>query len=164
MRPNSVQFNMSHSDILALYAFTLDSEVGVDLEKIQAVPDAEQIAKHYFSSEECADFVSVAEEQRLEAFLRCWTRKEAYLKAVGHGLSVPLKSFRVSLRAEATPELLSVNGYSKPARKWILCDLPLSSDHIGTLAMSAPDRFILMREFGSPGEALDALKLCSRTL
>lgn len=73
-----LKFNVSHSGALALFAFTLDCEIGVDVEEIRPMPDREQIAARFFSAQEAAE---------PGAFFRLWTRKEAYIKALGEGLS-----------------------------------------------------------------------------
>jgi len=82
-----LRFNVSHSGALALFAFTLDVEIGVDVEEIRPMPDLQQIAAGYFSAAEAAELVALPAERREAAFFRCWTRKEAYVKALGEGLS-----------------------------------------------------------------------------
>jgi 4'-phosphopantetheinyl transferase len=96
--PGRVRFNASHSGDHALYAFTLDSEVGVDIEGIRRIPELQQIARQFFCRAEESDLLALPPDQQEFAFARCWTRKEAYIKAKGGGLSIPLDSFRVSLR------------------------------------------------------------------
>jgi 4'-phosphopantetheinyl transferase len=85
-------FNLTHSEEFAVYAFSRDCELGVDLECLREIGNAEDIASRFFSPDECADLLSLNPDQRKEAFFNCWTRKEAYLKAVGDGLSVPRPS------------------------------------------------------------------------
>src|SRR5262249_7235080 len=88
--PSRVRFNTSHSGDLALFAATLDCELGVDIEHARAMPDLEEIATRFFSAEEKSDLLALPPDQREAAFFRCWTRKEAYIKAIGDGLAVPL--------------------------------------------------------------------------
>jgi 4'-phosphopantetheinyl transferase len=95
---SAVEFNVSHSAGLALFAFSTTGPVGVDVESLDRDVDAEALATRFFSSQEADDLLSVAVEQRREAFFNCWTRKESYIKAVGNGLQCPLDSFSVSLR------------------------------------------------------------------
>jgi 4'-phosphopantetheinyl transferase len=116
-----VSFNLSHSGELALYAFTRDSELGVDIERFRAMSDMEQVAKHFFSKGEVNDLLSLAEEERQGAFFRCWTRKEAFVKAIGDGLSMPLDCFRVSLKAEQPAELLEAA--PEHLARWSLYDV-----------------------------------------
>lgn len=87
-------FNVSHSGDLAAYAVALECEIGIDVEQVRPVPELLTIAGHYFTEEERAE-ISASGPASEAAFFRCWTRKEAYIKAVGGGLSIPLNSFRV---------------------------------------------------------------------
>jgi 4'-phosphopantetheinyl transferase len=86
--PARLRFNLSHSDGMALFAFTLDCEVGVDIEAIRPVPDLEQIAIQQFSAEQAAEILALPAGGREAAFFRCWTRKEAFGKALGVGLFI----------------------------------------------------------------------------
>jgi 4'-phosphopantetheinyl transferase len=89
------QFNLSHSHEMAVYAFTLDHAIGVDIEKIQ--PDYNlDVAQRYFSTRENADMLRLSPQDRIPCFYRIWSRKEAIIKAIGKGLSMPLPSFSVS--------------------------------------------------------------------
>ncbi|KAF0249532.1 MAG: phosphopantetheine-protein transferase, partial [bacterium] len=88
-----LQFNVSHSQDLALCAFTYQRELGVDVEYLRLMKDAEQIAKRFFSPRESSLFCSLPPQEQQLAFFRCWTRKEAYIKAIGDGLSYPLDKF-----------------------------------------------------------------------
>lgn len=90
-----VRFNYSHSDVLAVYAFARHKEVGIDVEGIQPQVGEESIPEHFFCQSEIAALRSLPASQRAEAFLQCWTRKEAYIKARGKGLQIRLESFEV---------------------------------------------------------------------
>jgi 4'-phosphopantetheinyl transferase len=92
-----LQFNLSHSKGLAIYAFSRGRELGVDVEQIRPQSAGEDIARRYFASSEVAELQALPTNLRPEAFFLCWTRKEAYVKAHGAGLSLPLDSFTVSL-------------------------------------------------------------------
>ncbi len=94
---SSVSFNISHSQGLALFAFCSLGEVGVDLEKIRKDAASEEIAERYFSAAELAELRELPPESRTEGFFLCWTRKEAYVKALGEGLGIPLADFSVTL-------------------------------------------------------------------
>jgi 4'-phosphopantetheinyl transferase len=132
---HSLCFNMSHSHGLALFAFAWNRKVGVDVEYIHSMPDAEEIAERFFSPRENAVFRTVPPAKRLEAFFNCWTRKEAFLKAIGDGLSRPLDSFEVSLAPGKPAHLLSVEGDLKEASRWSLRALVPASGYIGALAV-----------------------------
>ena len=82
---------------MALYAFTLGCELGVDVEQLRKLDDPESIARRFFSPGEASELLSLKPEERGPAFFRCWTRKEAYVKAIGDGLTIPLDCFQVTL-------------------------------------------------------------------
>ena len=113
-----LRFNLSHSGGWALYALSLDREIGVDLEQIGSMPDCELIARRFFSAPEIRDLLSLPPSQRNQAFYTCWTRKEAYIKACGEGLSLALDHFRVSL-LPSEPPLLDAPADPRP---WSLFD------------------------------------------
>jgi 4'-phosphopantetheinyl transferase len=94
---SDLRFNLSHSQELAMYAFVLERDVGVDLEMIRADVASEKIAENFFSRREVETLRALPREHQAEAFFNCWTRKEAYVKARGQGLSIELDSFDVSL-------------------------------------------------------------------
>jgi 4'-phosphopantetheinyl transferase len=90
-------FNLSHSSGLVVYAIAKERNLGVDVEHVRAGSTGEDIAKRYFSTQEVSDLLTLPPDQRVEGFFHCWTRKEAYLKATGMGLQIPLDSFAVNL-------------------------------------------------------------------
>ncbi len=104
-----LRFNLSHSHGLALLAVTRGRDIGVDLEHIRANLDGEQLAERFFSPCEVAVLRSLAPELRREAFFQCWTRKEAYIKANGKGLSLPLDQFDVTLRPGEPAALMATH-------------------------------------------------------
>lgn len=93
----SIRFNLAHSQDIALYAFALDREVGVDVEHWHAVEDGPGIAQRFFAPEEVRELAALPPDRWEEGFFRCWTRKEAYLKARGEGLAIPLSTFFVTV-------------------------------------------------------------------
>jgi 4'-phosphopantetheinyl transferase len=103
----SLRFNLSHSGELAVVAVGFEREVGIDIEEHRDVSDALQIAVRFFAASETERLQRIADDPVMLAtsFLRCWTRKEAFVKAVGQGLSYPLNSFEVSFHADETDEL-----------------------------------------------------------
>jgi 4'-phosphopantetheinyl transferase len=90
-------FNLSHSSSLIVYAFARGRNLGIDVEQVRPESAGEGIAQRYFSKREVSDLRMLPPEARVEGFFHCWTRKEAYLKATGMGLQIPLDSFSVSL-------------------------------------------------------------------
>ncbi len=131
---DAIHFNMSHSHGTALYAVARDREVGIDLEFIRRDLEAEQIAERFFSRQETATLRGLPVDLRKYAFFLCWTRKEAYIKARGEGLSQPLDQFDVSLIPGEPAALLSTRPDSGEALRWSLQELALASDYVAALA------------------------------
>jgi 4'-phosphopantetheinyl transferase len=92
-----IHFNLSHSQAVAVYALSRARDLGIDVEEIRPGVATTQIAKRYFSPNEMNEMLGLSSDLREEAFFLCWTRKEAYIKALGEGLKVRLDSFDVSL-------------------------------------------------------------------
>lgn len=117
---NHLYFNLSHSGDLVLYIFSSDYEVGIDVEKLHCIDDFQNIAKGFFSEAEYLKLISLPHFQRQDAFFKCWTRKEAFIKAIGNGLSYPLDQFEVTLLPDESPALLNILGDSKSIPEWSL--------------------------------------------
>lgn len=126
---SGLSFNVSHSGGLAVYAFAENRNLGIDVEQIKADFVSEDIARRYFSARELHDLLSLPPEKRAEAFFHCWTRKEAYLKARGAGLKIPLDSFSVSLLPGQPVELVAGTEAG-----WQLTALQLGIGFAGALA------------------------------
>lgn len=132
---NELQFNVAHSHNLALCAVKgSGSELGVDVEYIRPVLEAEQIAGRYFSPAEQAALRACPPEQKLAAFFNCWTRKEAYLKALGDGLARPLADFDVSLAPGEPVRLLQVKDQPEEAARWFLAAFIPLPGYVAALA------------------------------
>lgn len=123
LAPSGIRFNVSHSGEMALYAFARGRELGVDVEEVRRMEDGLDIAERFFSEAEVAAFRALPEGIRDDAFFNCWTRKEAYIKAVGEGLSFPLHVFDVSL-APGEPARLLASRDPQQAERWSLRGLP----------------------------------------
>jgi 4'-phosphopantetheinyl transferase len=132
--PAPIRFNASHSGGLALYALTLGCEIGVDVEQMRPLADLWGIASRFFSAEEVAELIELPEGQREAAFFRCWTRKEAYIKALGDGLSVPLDDFAVSLRPGEPARLIHIDHDDAAAAAWTLQNLEPAAGYAAALA------------------------------
>lgn len=131
----TIHFNMSDSEGLALYAFTRDREIGVDIEHIHDIAGMEQIAQQFFSVRENAAFRALPESTKKEAFFNCWTRKEAFIKAIGDGLYCPLDKFDVSLVPGEPARLLSIEGDARVASWWSIQDLKPASGFAAAFAV-----------------------------
>lgn len=144
-------FNLSHSGELALCAVAWERELGVDVEAVRPLPDAAAIAERYFSCAERAALRRLAPGEQLTAFFRCWTRKEAYLKALGDGLARPLDGFSVSLAPGAPPRLLSVQVDPDEVWRWSFTDPDPGSGYVAALAASGQQWQLLAWEWAQPG-------------
>ena len=129
----SLQFNMSHSHEVALVAVTRDAAVGVDVEHIRADFASEEIATRFFSRLEVETFSSLTQEERVAAFFRCWARKEAYIKAMGKGLSQPLDGFDVTLAPDEPAALLRRG--DEDEMTWSMSDIEVGADYASALAV-----------------------------
>ena len=116
-------FNVSHSGHLALFAFSPSVEIGIDIELAHSHPDGERIAEHFFSAAEVAELRSLPAAHRAAGFLTCWTRKEAFLKARGDGLTLPLDAFDVTLGPDRPCALLRTAWSPGEPGHWRLVDL-----------------------------------------
>jgi 4'-phosphopantetheinyl transferase len=121
-------FNVAHSEGLALFAVAHNREVGIDVESLLRKLTNDQIAERFFSPKEVAALRALPVELQRQGFFNCWTRKEAYIKARGKGLSLPLDQFTVSLAPGEPARLLETAGEPDEALKWTLRDLPLPMD------------------------------------
>lgn len=135
----SLNFNLSHSQGLILYAIIRHRQVGIDVEHLRANVDCEGLARDFFSEHESSALLKLSERQRTQAFFRCWTRKEAYVKAVGAGLSIPLDQFAVSLEPEQPATLLYQKQNPQEVRRWALQDLTPGDDYLAALAVEGSD-------------------------
>lgn len=133
-REPPLEFNVSHSGDLILIAIAIGRAVGIDVERIRTDLDPIGIAARFFSASECKILAALAGSDRYEAFFTCWTRKEAYLKARGVGLSLPLDQFDVSFLPNEKPRLLATRPDPAEAGRWKLQALDVAPDHAASLA------------------------------
>jgi 4'-phosphopantetheinyl transferase len=131
-----VAFNLSHSGGLAAIAISdaADLLLGIDVEELRAVPDLHDIARRFFAPAEYAALAAVEAPLQTEAFLNCWTRKEAYLKALGDGLRAPLDRFEVTLHPGLPPALRRIDGDAAAAGAWRLHHFA-PPEHVGAVAV-----------------------------
>jgi 4'-phosphopantetheinyl transferase len=130
-----LQFNLSNSDEMALVGFVLGREIGVDIEFLRQMNDCEEIAERFFSKSERLTLRTIPYPAKQEAFFNCWTRKEAYLKAVGEGLAAPLDSFDVTLAFDEPPRMLTLEGDADRAAPWFFHHLRPADEYIGAVAI-----------------------------
>jgi len=133
-----LHFNVSHSAGLAVLAVTNGQDVGIDAEFIRPVTDFSRIAERFFSQREYQTLEALPAETRLRAFFACWTRKEAFIKAIGEGLSRPLDQFNVSVEPDGGARLESVAGSAEEASRWCMQDLPAIPGYAGAVITRSP--------------------------
>jgi len=134
-----LRFNLSHSRELALCGVTRDRTIGVDVERVRVRSNIERIASRFFSAVENAALRTIPAEQQREAFFRCWTRKEAYLKALGSGVFGGSTGFDVSLGPGEPARLLRVHDDPLEAARWTLCDLDPADGFVGAVLVRGTD-------------------------
>jgi len=131
-----IRFNLAHSNAGAIYALTLDRDIGVDFEAVVPIPEYQQIADRFFSSREKATLQALAGNDKLEAFFKIWTAKEAYLKACGEGLSQPLDSIDVALDRRESLHFLKTRANMPEDSPWSLQHLRPTSRSIAALVVN----------------------------
>jgi 4'-phosphopantetheinyl transferase len=136
---SDVRFNVTHSGGIALLAFTRRREIGVDVEQVRRDFDPGAIARRYFSTHEQNQLADLPAEEKVDAFFRCWTRKEAYIKATGDGLSLPLSQFDVSLLPGETNALLATRPDGSEAASWLLREAPAGPGYVAALCVRGRD-------------------------
>ena len=150
IRHDGLCFNVSHSHERALYAFTRGREIGVDVEYVRPEMATEQIAERFFSAGEVASLRSLPAGLQPRGFFNCWTRKEAYIKARGEGLSLPLDCFDVSLLPGEPAALLATRDDPGEALRWSLHELPADEGYVAALAVAGGDLRVTHRRWPAP--------------
>ena len=132
-----VRFNLSHSDSMALFGFTRGREIGIDLEKIRPEVPSQGLAELVFSISELRAWRSLPAHQQPEAFFTNWTRKEAYVKAMGKGMSFPIKN--LTILPGGSRALIEGTAYRDEAPRWSVNQLDLGSEYAAALAVEGND-------------------------
>jgi 4'-phosphopantetheinyl transferase len=130
-----IQFNLSHSSELAVLAVARGARVGVDIEWMKPEFPIDEVAARFFSAAEISTFNALPADERVEAFFSCWTRKEAYIKALGEGLSVPLDSFDVAFGSQRAAALVGVRDNPGEVSRWRMYDLNVPNDYKAALVV-----------------------------
>lgn len=131
-------FNLSHSHQLVLYAVAWNREVGIDVEKIRSNCECESIAARFFSAPEQSALNQLPSELKIQGFFNCWTRKEAFLKAIGKGLTLPLDRFAVSLASDEPARLLWADWELSPD-EWSISNLDVGPEYAAAVAAAGQD-------------------------
>lgn len=138
----SWRFNLSHSGAMALVAVAWRREVGVDIEQLRPMKGPLDIAERFFAPGEVAALRAMPPEQINAAFFRCWTRKEAYVKALGKGLSLGLEKFEVSIDPQQPAALRHVVDMPDEPRRWWMLHLDLGPDYLGACVCEGQPRCV----------------------
>jgi 4'-phosphopantetheinyl transferase len=131
----ALEFNLSHSGEAAMVAVSSGVPVGVDIEVMRDLPDFIDIARRFFAATEVEHLLRLAPEERLGGFYVTWTRKEAFVKALGLGLSFPLDAFCTGPQ-DSRPRLRRTEG--APYAEWTLTDLAPATGYKGAVAVRSP--------------------------
>jgi 4'-phosphopantetheinyl transferase len=134
-----LHFNVSRSDEVALFAFALDRRVGVDVERVRADIETETVAEHFFSPAEMAALRGLPVASQAQAFFNGWTRKEAYVKAAGRGISDGFGDFTVSLRPDEPAAFCPTAAGSEDVARWSLCALDPAPGYAAALVVEGHD-------------------------
>lgn len=143
--PGGPAFNMSDSKSLVVIGLANDGNLGVDIEHIVAHPDLEQIAQRYFSQDECTAMNGMSAEDKTRGFYRAWTRKEALVKAIGGGLTIPLDAFSVSLD-EADGNMLLRGGGEIDPNSWFVQSVSIDASCEAAIAWDRRPSIIQIHE------------------
>jgi 4'-phosphopantetheinyl transferase len=149
---SSIEFNLAHSQDVVLIAVAAGRPLGVDVEHIRPIADLEGVAAHVCSNTELRQLLEVPQAQRSEPFLRCWTRKEAYVKATGDGLSLPLPRVHVGCAPGGPLGVPGAQVDAPASERWLLYDLTPAPGCVGALAIQ--QRACQITRFGLDVERL----------
>lgn len=133
--PDRLTFNVTHSHGIVLYAFARGRELGIDLERIRPEAAHDGVAERFFSPREVSTLRALPEHAQPIGFFNCWTRKEAYIKARGEGLTIPLNQFDVSLVPGEPAALLESRVDPADIDRWTLAALPMGTQYVAALAV-----------------------------
>ena len=144
-----LRFNLSHSENVVLLAVAFGREIGVDVEYMRPDFELESIAQRFFSAAERESFDTIVVAQKCLAFFNCWTRKEAFIKAKGDGLSLPLDQFDVSLTPAAPAEILATRPDAGEKTHWSLRPLVAGPDYAAALVVEGSNVRIIYKKISS---------------
>lgn len=131
----ALHFNLSHSGQLMLVAVALNHSPGVDVEAERPMPDMHKLAGRFFTPTEAQRLQNTPPPQQARTFFQHWVQKEAFIKAIGQGLSFPTTGFEISISPDAAPRLVSIRGETAAARGWGLAELRPAPGYVGGLAV-----------------------------
>ena len=133
---NELCFNVSHTEGLAFMAFARRRAIGVDVENVGRKTEVERLAQRFFSEREKQALKQLCGDELQAAFFRCWTRKEAFIKAKGDGLALPLDQFDVSISVGDRAALLATRPDAADAARWTIQDVPVGPGYAAAVAVA----------------------------
>lgn len=142
-----LHFNLSHSEERALLGVTRIAPVGVDVEHLRSMPDLMDIAERFFARGEVERLSQQPSSEHEPCFFRCWTRKEAYLKAIGEGLAVPLNRFEVTHEPDREPRFLDFRDPDETPEAWSLHHLDPDEGYFGAVALRASPQAVRLESW-----------------
>lgn len=149
-----IDFNVTHSEDLAVFAFG-SGRLGVDVEAVRELPELEPIARRFFSPRECEALIGLPRDDRIRGFFDCWTRKEAYLKALGDGMARSLARFAVTLGPGQLARLIWVEDEPSECDRWSLYDFQPAPTYAAALAAQGPVERLTFRSLEAYGGQAD---------
>ncbi|MEI7847375.1 MAG: 4'-phosphopantetheinyl transferase superfamily protein [Chloroflexota bacterium] len=142
LNPKKLCFNLAHSGDLILFGVTQDRAIGIDVERIQSISNVQELVGQYFSPMEIDEYTALSSESKLDAFYSGWTRKEAYVKARGEGLSIPLDQFSVSMipgKSDIMMKFVNQQGVVLPDWSVLSIDPDPAPGYVGALVVHGDD-------------------------
>ncbi len=146
LKNKSIQFNLSHTDRMAVIAVTADAQIGIDIENLNRDVEYDDLAKRFFCESEYLKLVKTPPEEKRHAFFNCWTRKEAFIKAVGEGLSYPLNDFEVTLLSDEPVQINHIQDDLYTLKQWMFDSKNIDEYTIATAVKRQNSNFVY-REF-----------------
>lgn len=146
LKNRSLQFNLSHSDKIAVIAVTADADIGVDIENLIRDVEYDELGNRFFSEAEYSKLCNAKPEEKRVTFFNCWTRKEAFIKAIGEGLSYPLNEFEVTMLPNEPIQITHIQNDPESTNQWTLASKDLGQYKIAA-AVKHQNCRILYRDF-----------------
>ena len=146
-KSSEIKFNVSHSNAIALFGITKYRQIGIDVEYTKPLPDMDKVAERFFGFQENLKYQQLPKKQKLTGFYHCWTRKEAFIKAIGEGLSYPLDQFEVSFLPNEKPSIMHIKNNKVQGEAWSLKALEPSPGYIGAVTVEGKSLRFIKYEF-----------------